>query len=283
MRFKKGQTPWNKGIPHSEATKKKISNKTKGVTSPMKGQHHSEETKRKIGIANKGKKSTLGFKFSEESKHKMSLAKKGKPSFMLGKHWTEEAKLRLSLAKKGKSFSPEHQAKLNAYHIGRKLSEETKEKCRLASTGKKHTEETKQKLHNINLGKKMSKETNLKNSIAHRGEKSSNWKGGITPITAKVRNSFEYSSWRQAIFIRDNFTCKKCGATGVYLEAHHKKPFSELVQLARDSLPLFDLFQACMVYSPIWDINNGETLCKDCHKNTGLHKKINKNNYGGNK
>ena len=49
-RFIKGhkQTPWNKGIPHTEATKEKI-------RLAKKGKKHSEETKKKMREAKKGK------------------------------------------------------------------------------------------------------------------------------------------------------------------------------------------------------------------------------------
>lgn len=40
---------------HSEETKKKIGEKSKGRKSGMLGKHHSEETKRKISVKNKGR------------------------------------------------------------------------------------------------------------------------------------------------------------------------------------------------------------------------------------
>ena len=47
--FRKGHKPWNKGIPHTEETKRKVSEAKKGTKA-------SEETKRKISEANKGNK-----------------------------------------------------------------------------------------------------------------------------------------------------------------------------------------------------------------------------------
>ena len=82
-----GKIPWNKGKPHSEATKAKLSSWQKGIkrsaehvesmSLSRKGKSKSEDHKRKIGQANKGKKRTdpsscasygfLGKKLSPES------------------------------------------------------------------------------------------------------------------------------------------------------------------------------------------------------------------------
>lgn len=106
-----------------------------------------------------------------------------------------------------------------------------------------------------------------------KGKNSRGWKGGITSLKQKVRTSLEYNQWRQKVFIRDNFTCCECRQKGGKIEAHHKKSFAILIQEAKDCLPLFDLYTACLLYSPMWDISNGITLCKNCHgktKNYGL-------------
>lgn len=75
------QVAWNKGIPCTEEEKKKISEsnkgKNKGKTSWSKGKHLSEEHKRKIGESNKGKHN------SEEHNKKISEAKKGKHLVMI--------------------------------------------------------------------------------------------------------------------------------------------------------------------------------------------------------
>ena len=56
--------------PHNEQTKKKISEKLKGVSPPNKGKLMTEEQKKKISDSKKGKKQ------SEETKKRMSIARK---------------------------------------------------------------------------------------------------------------------------------------------------------------------------------------------------------------
>ena len=62
----------NKGIKHTEEHNKKISESLKGENNPLYGKKQSEETKRKNSESHKGKK------MSEESKQKMSESHKGK-------------------------------------------------------------------------------------------------------------------------------------------------------------------------------------------------------------
>jgi DNA-directed RNA polymerase subunit RPC12/RpoP len=83
------------------------------------------------------------------------------------------------------------------------------------------------------------------------GDKNPMWKGGITPLNEMIRGSSEYKNWRISVFIRDKFTCKECGKTHTYLEAHHIKPFAKYPDLR-------------------FDINNGQTLCSNCHNITKI-------------
>lgn len=104
-------------------------------------------------------------------------------------------------------------------------------------------------------------------SDTFKRNKHPNWQGGLTPIHLSIRHSKKYADWRQTIFIRDNFTCKECGnKQSGNLNAHHKKPFSILLKEAQEYLPLMDIYEAVMTYTPIWDLDNGITLCKDCHE-----------------
>ena len=104
-------------------------------------------------------------------------------------------------------------------------------------------------------------------SKSHLGEKAHNWKGGKVFGADFIRKSAKYKEWRQTIFIRDGFTCQKCGDnTGGNLEAHHIKHVSELIKEILDYMPLIRFEEACMLYLPLWDISNGTTLCNKCHK-----------------
>ena len=76
-----------------------------------------------------------------------------------------------------------------------------------------------------------------------RGDKHPNWKGGSK---ARSLNTFEYRQWRIAVFERDNYMCVMCGKKG-YLEADHIRRWADYPELR-------------------FDVNNGRTLCKECHK-----------------
>jgi hypothetical protein len=171
----------------------------------------------------------------------------------------------------GKKHSEETKKKMTLNHVGfrgKHFSEKSKIKISLAGKGRIHSEETKRKISKAHIGKKLG----IKLSIEHKrklseytGNKSGNWKGGITDTRHKIRMGNKYKAWRTSCFIRDNFTCQYCGQNGGKLEAHHIKRFNTLLEEARYYMPLLDLFSAAMLYTPLWDLNNGITLCKECH------------------
>lgn len=75
------------------------------------------------------------------------------------------------------------------------------------------------------------------------------------------RNSEEYKKWRLDIYRRDYWTCQRCGIKGRFIVAHHILPVFEYPHL-------------------IFDIDNGLTLCKNCHKLS--HLKVKKGKYYNN-
>ena len=85
-----------------------------------------------------------------------------------------------------------------------------------------------------------------------KGEKNWNWKGGITPLRKKLYFSNEYKSWRQSVFERDDYTCQFCQKRGYKIQADHIKPWAGYPELR-------------------FDVDNGRTLCVDCHKTTDTY------------
>jgi hypothetical protein len=83
----------------------------------------------------------------------------------------------------------------------------------------------------------------------YSGEKSHLYKNGNTSEQDKIRKSEEYRNWRTSVFLRDGKTCQDCGYKGTDIEAHHLKPQSLFPELR-------------------FNLENGLTLCKNCHKKT---------------
>ena len=129
-------------------------------------------------------------------------------------------------------------------------------------------EKIKEKIKNTNLEKygnecasktkeireKMSnsmKEFYIKNSDKKLiKEKSPMWIGDAD-YKRQQRATFEYNFWRKLVFERDDYTCQKCKIKRTHswqpsLNAHHILNFSSNESLRTD-------------------INNGITLCEDCH------------------
>jgi len=190
----------------------------------------------------------MSYKHTQEWKDAMSKRmtgntfRRGKPSANKGTH-------------------PEQLQGKNHPMYGKKHSLEARKKMSLAHMGKHPTNEFKKGhvswckgLHvNLNpLGgfKKghPAPATAFKKGV-YAGDKHWNWKGGITSENHKLRTSAEYKLWRNAVYERDNYTCIWCGNRGCRLEADHIKPWCDYPALR-------------------FAIDNGRTLCKECHKKT---------------
>ncbi len=103
--------------------------------------------------------------------------------------------------------------------------------------------------------------------VIQKAETHWNWKGGRTLLRSRIHNSFKYRQWRSDIFVRDNYTCQDCGKRGGYLEAHHLKEFNKIME--ENNIQTYEEAMQC---EELWNINNGKTLCKDCHNLTKLGK-----------
>jgi len=159
---------------------------------------------------------------------------------------TEETKRKMSEAHKGK----------NTWTKGRKLTDEQKEKLKGKipwNKGKKMREESKKKLsetlkNHFKNGKAVWNKG--KKYLQITGEKCHLWRGGISQKNRTERGNImsmvEYKNWRRAVFEKDNYQCVNCGEMGGYLEADHIKSFKDFPELR-------------------FEVNNGQTLCKNCH------------------
>lgn len=94
-----------------------------------------------------------------------------------------------------------------------------------------------------------SPEARRKKSIAKLGRNNYFWKHGKTEELKLLRRGIEYRLWREAVFARDNYICRYCDGRGGDLQAHHIKSFTDYPELR-------------------FAIDNGETVCLDCHKKT---------------
>jgi len=93
------------------------------------------------------------------------------------------------------------------------------------------------------------------------GEFAYNYKDGSSAINLRIRSLVRYIKWRQKIYVRDNFTCQKCGdKKGGNLNAHHIKKLSKIIK-DNNIKELIDAIRC----KELWDINNGVTYCKLCH------------------
>jgi len=81
----------------------------------------------------------------------------------------------------------------------------------------------------------------------YSGQNSPQWKGGISSERNQIMSSVEYKQWRIDVYERDDYTCQACSDNkGHNLNAHHILNFSDYKDLRLD-------------------VNNGITLCENCH------------------
>lgn len=146
--------------------------------------------------------------------------------------------------------SPEWRSKIKGVNLGRKHTREAKLKMSISRRGVPKTKEWIKKQADALKGRKAPWAT---------GENSNFWKGGITDLYRDLRKTTKYYIWRKSVLSRDNYTCVICGRPGNV--ADHIIPFASLYhesEVIKDQSGLFD-------------IDNGRTLCLDCHKNTDTY------------
>lgn len=196
--------------------------------------------------------SKKGYKQTEEHKKKNSLAHKDKkmPWLIGNKH-----------AKKGRSgvYKRTSDMKTGKHMLGRKLS--ANHQKNIGKGLKKAWDDGKRKV--IPITKEQRRKMISGNIGKHTGSKCPFWKGGISPLIARCRENFKYKEWRTKVFIRDNYTCCSCHQIGRKLNAHHIKGFAKIFY--ENKIKTLEQRLNC---KELWDINNGVTLCKECHKLT---------------
>lgn len=134
--------------------------------------------------------------------------------------------------------NPLERKKLSEYRKGKKDTEYTK---KLKSEARK-----REWMEGKRKGYKQSKEQIEKR--VRRGENHYNWQDGITDKYRSIRRQKAYWEWRMVVWKRDNFKCQMpdCVGNKRKLNAHHIITLKENENLK-------------------YDINNGITLCEDCH------------------
>lgn len=156
---------------------------------------------------------------------------------------SEETKLKISKTLKGIKLSEEHKRKISETH----KKKGTRPPNTIKGIGGPNFKEVQKKAWLKNRGLKQSLETRMKKSLSVRGNKSYAWKGGITSENKTIRASIEFCLWREAVFSRDDWTCRCCGERGKILHSHHIKNFSQFKKLR-------------------FIIDNGITFCRKCHR-----------------
>lgn len=157
------------------------------------------------------------------------------------------------------------------------MSEETKKKMSETKKGKKRPPRSKE------WCEKLSNSVKECGRIYEKGENNPRWKGGKNQFTCLdckkpisknnksgrclkcsykyrkdnnlnksreyhlIRFSKKFKTWRDLVFIRDSFTCRKCGQIGNELHPHHILNFNDHKKER-------------------FDIENGITLCVSCHR-----------------
>lgn len=208
-----------------------------------------------------------------------------------------------------KSVSKETREKLSKSNTGKKHSKTTKEKIRQKLVGRPKTEAHKKKL-SIAAKKRFAKKENhpmygkenswgthseeAKRKISNRMQGANNpmygKRGPLNPmwglkekdhpawVEPEKRRSALYTQirscekgilWRKAVYKRDGYMCQMCkDSRGGNLNADHIVPLAILIH--NHNITSLKEAKAC---EALWDIANGRTLCKKCHKQTATYAK----------
>lgn len=231
---------------YTEGWKEKVSKASK-ENNPFKGKHHTEETKEKLR--------------QSRSSRKWSEAERKAYEDNVEKRRLEKESLR-TLCACGCGELAEYGNEYIKFHHHRNRSEEVRKNMGDSHKGRP----------GWNKGK-----TSANDARVVAGSSHGMWKGGVKLLNSTIRGCKEYKDWRVSVFIRDDYTCRDCCKRGaVRIHAHHLKPFTEI--LSELNIKSLDDAIKC---EKLWNINNGITLCKECHIERHKEEDLKYNNLNG--
>jgi len=170
----------------------------------------------------------------------------------------------------------EYREKQKKAHLGKKPHPNSlKNLTHKYKKGYHHTEKEKENhrqwmlKNNPFRGKKHSEETKKNFKFRRRlfGKDHPRWRGGITELRKSIKQCFKYRQWRSDIFTRDGWRCVNCGEKIRAIEADHIKELAKI--LKEYGIKTIEQAIEC---EELWDINNGRTLCRECHEKR--HKRL---------
>jgi len=111
--------------------------------------------------------------------------------------------------------------------------------------GRSHTDDTKRKISEKAKKRFENLEARILISCRRLGIDRDEWVD-FASGNDRYYYSKKYRDWRNSVFQRDNYTCQICNVIGGKLNAHH-------------------IYKVSMYPELIFEINNGITLCYNCH------------------
>lgn len=153
---------------------------------------------------------------------------------------------------KGAKFTEEHRKNLSESHKGPRLwARKAPQTSKCVECGAIFQHKAKPSQNRQYCSLKCQHKLALRKSHEREyptGKDNPKWRGGGSEREV-AKGRIEYKQWRKAVFERDNYTCQICKERGGKLNADHIKPWMLFPKLR-------------------YVIDNGRTLCFDCHKET---------------